>query len=114
MDGWTLPKGRLDEMIANGEVHFGNYPPPTSNDEELARERERQKTEANKNNYTTDDSRVGTEGGNESTDLHNAFEARYLVEHKRGTNNEKGVGKEELAEERGGSRRTRGVVRPGT
>ena len=56
MDGWRLPKGRSDEMILKGEVHFGNYPNPTSNDEELAREQERQKTEAKQNNYTTEDS----------------------------------------------------------
>ena len=106
MEGWRLPKGRLDDMILNGEVHFGNYPPQTSNDEELAREQERQKTEANRNNYTTEDSRADTESGNDSTDLHDAFEARYLVEHKGRTNNERGVGEEELAEKHGESRKT--------
>ena len=103
MDGWTLPKGRLDEMIANGEVHFGNYPPPASNGEELTRDK--QKPGVNRSNYTTEDSRASTESGNDNTDIHDAFDAKYLMKHERGTNNEKG-GEEELAEERGGSRRT--------
>ena len=106
MDGWSLPKGRLDEMILKGEVHFGNYLPPPSNDEEVAHEQERQKTGANQNNYTTEDSRAGAGSGNDSTDPPEAFEARYLAGHEGGPTNVRGVGEEELTEERGGSRKT--------
>ena len=101
MDGWRLPKGRLDEMILRGEVNFGNYPPSANNGEELARDK--QKPGVNRSNYTTEDSRANAESGNDNTDLHDVFEATYLVRHERGANNEEG-GEEELAEERGGSR----------